>query len=280
MLWEKVLIPIDFSMTTDLLLGWAERIAKMGLKEVILLHVMLKGDIENQLIHTEKAQENINRYALQLKNQGIQVKAKIEIGVPSIEIVRAAEEEQVSMLIMGAIGKGVFKQIIAGSTAFDVVRTSKIPVLIVKNPANNKDKGRWAAGKLHRVLCPIDFSSCSSLIVQRLKECQFYIEELILTSIIEKGETQAEVNSIKGDSLRQLVNLGEDFYELGSRIEILVEEGIASKNIIRIAHEKTVDIIVMGMTGESYIKTLLLGSTAEAVLRTSKEPVLFIPCPK
>ncbi|SNS18871.1 hypothetical protein SAMN05446037_1005183 [Anaerovirgula multivorans] len=95
-----------------------------------------------------------------------------------------------------------------------------------------QEREKEHTGKLRKVLCPIDLSNCSNLILYRLRECQAYIEGLILTSVIEKGETQAEVDEIKRDCLRELVRLGEDFYELGSRIEILVEEGIASKNII------------------------------------------------
>jgi len=54
--------------------------------------------------------------------------------------------------------------------------------------------------------------------------------------------------------------------------------GIASRSILGIALAKDSSIIVMGKKGRSVIKDLLLGSTAERVVRDSKLPVLLVPC--
>ncbi|SET37043.1 Nucleotide-binding universal stress protein, UspA family [Natronincola peptidivorans] len=280
MLWERVLIPIDFSITTELLLNWAEKLSAMGLKEAVLLHVVDRNTIEKdrpQLI--KEAKRGLTELEARLEAKSIQVKSRIETGIPSVHIVKIAEEEEVSMLLMGAIGKGVFKQVIAGSTAFNVARTSKIPVFIVKHYETNNE-AIWETKEFEKILCPIDFSTCSTYMIERLKDHQNHIKGLVLLTVVEKGETQEEVNKMKENYLGRLVELGEDFYDSGSEIEFLIEEGIASKNIVKVANDKGVELIVMGMTGESFIPSLLLGSTAESVLRASKEPVLFIPYAK
>jgi nucleotide-binding universal stress UspA family protein len=58
------------------------------------------------------------------------------IGVPANEIVRFAEEEAVDLIVMGTHGWTGFRLLILGSTAENVVRTAKCPVLTVKSSAD------------------------------------------------------------------------------------------------------------------------------------------------
>jgi len=60
--------------------------------------------------------------------------------------------------------------------------------------------------------------------------------------------------------------------------EILVETGDPAKEIISKAVERKASLILLGKTGRSLIKELLLGSIATAVVKESKIPVLVIPC--
>jgi nucleotide-binding universal stress UspA family protein len=58
----------------------------------------------------------------------------------------------------------------------------------------------------------------------------------------------------------------------------MVVEGIPFVEIVRIASDLEVDLIVMGMhRATSRLDQLLFGSTAERVLRTSRAPVLCVP---
>jgi universal stress protein A len=58
------------------------------------------------------------------------------IGVPANEIVRFAEEETVDLVVMGTHGWTGFRHLILGSTAENVVRTAKCPVLTVKSSSD------------------------------------------------------------------------------------------------------------------------------------------------
>ena len=60
--------------------------------------------------------------------------------------------------------------------------------------------------------------------------------------------------------------------------EILVETGDPAKEIISKAVERKASLILLGKTGRSLIKELLLGSIATAVVKESKIPVLVVPC--
>ncbi len=52
--------------------------------------------------------------------------------------------------------------------------------------------------------------------------------------------------------------------------------GIPAREIVRLAEEEGMDLIVMGTHGWTGFKHMLLGSVAENVLRTAKCPVLIV----
>lgn len=62
----------------------------------------------------------------------------------------------------------------------------------------------------------------------------------------------------------------------GVRCEIIVRPGLPADQILVLTHERQIDRIVMGTHSPGPIGKLLVGSVAEAVLRTSTVPVLII----
>ena len=57
------------------------------------------------------------------------IKIVINIGKPSVEILKVAEKEKVSLIVMGAHGMGRMEELLVGSVTEKVVRHSKTPIL-------------------------------------------------------------------------------------------------------------------------------------------------------
>ncbi|HVV86924.1 MAG TPA: universal stress protein [Kofleriaceae bacterium] len=65
--------------------------------------------------------------------------------------------------------------------------------------------------------------------------------------------------------------------DLGARdVETVVIEGSPAAEIVRIAAERKVDIIVMGSHGRGGISRAILGSVADKVMRTAHCPVMIV----
>ncbi|MCX9010733.1 MAG: universal stress protein [Candidatus Methanoperedens sp.] len=62
----------------------------------------------------------------------------------------------------------------------------------------------------------------------------------------------------------------------GIHTERWIVEGNPAEEIVRLAEELSVDLIVMGTLGSSGIPRFLLGSVADKVIRTSRIPVLTV----
>lgn len=66
------------------------------------------------------------------KAEGIEVERNTIEGHPADEIIKYAEKNSISLIIMGTLGKSGLDRFLLGSVAEKVVRTSKIPVLVVR----------------------------------------------------------------------------------------------------------------------------------------------------
>jgi nucleotide-binding universal stress UspA family protein len=65
-----------------------------------------------------------------------------------------------------------------------------------------------------------------------------------------------------------------------SNIQTVIREGDFAKNILSVADEMNVDIIVLGSHGRRGLDKILLGSVAEQVLHWTKVPLYIIPTKK
>ena len=74
----------------------------------------------------------------------------------------------------------------------------------------------------------------------------------------------------------QLEPMAERVRKQGVQCEVVVRPGLAADQILAFAREREIDRIVMGTHSPGPIGKLLVGSVAEAVLRTAKVPVFIV----
>ena len=69
--------------------------------------------------------------------KGIKVETVLLEGNPSEELIRYAEEEQMDVVIMGTIGKKGLDRMLLGSVTGNLVRHSKVPVMVIREDCSN-----------------------------------------------------------------------------------------------------------------------------------------------
>jgi nucleotide-binding universal stress UspA family protein len=74
----------------------------------------------------------------------------------------------------------------------------------------------------------------------------------------------------------QLEPMADQVREAGVPCEVVVRPGLAADQILAFAREREIDRIVMGTHSPGPIGKLLVGSVAEAVLRTARIPVFIV----
>jgi nucleotide-binding universal stress UspA family protein len=74
----------------------------------------------------------------------------------------------------------------------------------------------------------------------------------------------------------QLEPLAQRVREAGVRCEVIVRPGLAADQVLAFLREREIDRIIMGTHSPGAIGKLLVGSVAEAVLRTARVPVYIV----
>lgn len=71
------------------------------------------------------------------ETKGINVKSVLLEGNPSDELIRYAEENEMDIIVMGTLGRTGLDRLLLGSVAGNVVRHSKVPVMVVRDKCNS-----------------------------------------------------------------------------------------------------------------------------------------------
>lgn len=144
-MFEKILLPTDFSDVAEKALDFVKQLKDAGTQEVVILHVIKKNSLEviaqyssiRDFSEVEKevegdAKKRLSRIEEELKECGFNVSVRIETGFPFSEILRVETEENVSAIVIGSHGLSNIKEILLGSVSESVIRKSKKPVIVVK----------------------------------------------------------------------------------------------------------------------------------------------------
>lgn len=137
MILSRVLCPIDFSRYSDNVVALVS--TTKGIGEIILLNVVSQGETEGEIedaVH--KAQVEVEVIRKNLAQQGLNVRGIVRTGDPASEITRTAEEEDVSVIWISSHGKGWFRELLLGNTAYTVAMTAKHPVIVIRPPGNER----------------------------------------------------------------------------------------------------------------------------------------------
>ncbi len=137
---KKVLVPTDFSETSEKAVHYgAELAASLG-AEVELLHVAepmpvmysevgYVPDWDRDLV--PDAKRKLDALQIEVPPQ-LNVTRTVVCGHPFVETVRYAKEHETDLIVIGTHGRGAIAHMLLGSVAEKVVRKASCPVLVVR----------------------------------------------------------------------------------------------------------------------------------------------------
>ena len=147
--------------------------------------------------------------------------------------------------------------------------------------------------QIRSILFPTDFSECGNYALRYAASlartfgasiiCVHVIEPMVPT-VGYSGMTEplpiADITDQLEDSAeRELPKLGDCEECVGLAVEEVIAHGEAAAEIVRVAKDRNVDLIVVSSHGRTGLGRILFGSTAEAVVRHASCPVLVVKPP-
>ena len=137
---SKILCPTDGSATAVEATKVAVSMAKCFGAEVIALYVEF-GNVETPMEYIDtEALEGVRHSAAGLtvaaklgEKNGVKVTCLTAAGAVGHQIIQAATEQGVGMIVIGSEGRTGFKRLALGSVAESVMRESTVPVLVIRH---------------------------------------------------------------------------------------------------------------------------------------------------
>jgi len=140
---KKILIPTDFSQHAEYALKVAAQIARKNDGEIILLHMLelphQAGDavsaghsIPEVMFFKNAAMNKLEELMDEEYLDGLKVSEVVQFEMAFDGIMEISKKNQVDLIVMGSHGASGFKEMFIGSNAEKVVRSSEVPVLIIK----------------------------------------------------------------------------------------------------------------------------------------------------
>ncbi len=291
-MFRRVLVATDFSRHADRTLECIGEIP--GMEEILLVHVLTPSPVrERSSIFTgfhagldEQAGQVLaekGRYLEEMTRVPVKTLLVEAIGgdIPGT-IISTANNENSSLIVVGARGKSLFSGLLLGSVSEGVITRTGINVLIMQfrgiGGNNEAQLEKFCTNVFSHVLCPVDFSRPAEKTLEFLKSLGFVRKVTVLhvTQVQRQGRDKSQPAQ---DPDQQLRIVTEDLFQHGIRATAMTRSGNPVTEICRVADEQDVSLIMMGRYGKSdYAKNIPLGHVVAGVAAKAQRP-LFIVSP-
>jgi nucleotide-binding universal stress UspA family protein len=284
---QRILVPLDGSVTSEAILPQVIRLARPKHSHVILLRaehpIVTEPFVPIPDLALKAAREYLLGVGERLESQGIQAERIEEWGAPADRILQRARTERISLIAMATHGRSGLSRALLGSVAEQVVRTSPVPVFILR-PFSSYEIAKTRgpeADPIRKILVPVDGSALQRLVVPHaLGVARLFNSRVLLLHVLDPAFRERSRTTGEGgeslDARHALREVELTFATAGIESVTVLEEGAPAEKILGVAREQEVDLIAMATHGRRGISRLVSGSVTEKVLREATVPMLVV----
>lgn len=283
---ERIVIPLDGSLTAEAVLPHVRRILRRVESEVLLVRAVVPTPVENAVLVTDTTLAAARAYIAgiqqRLERENIRATWEVRSGTALGVILDLVEERRATMIAMATHGATGLKRILLGSTAEAILRKSPVPVLVVRPFWAEDEEPPTDEPELmpiRNILLPVDGSDLAELAVpSTLELARLFEARTILLRVLDesKDDDATEIHEAE----EHLDAIARTFERRGIDTFVLVQKGEAVEEILTSARFHHADLIVMTTHGRSGLSRLVTGSVTEKVLRKASMPLLVVRAEK
>ena len=268
---KRILVPTDFSIQAENALKVAAQIALKNKSEIYLEHSLDLPSHVNDVTRTGAMPESL--YFIRLAEQKfepllqrsylseINVHEAIGHGEIYNDIRQTVKEKDIDLIIMGSHGLSGFKEMFIGSNTEKVVRTSDIPVLVIKNEHPHFEINDFVFATDFSEECRRPFDKAQKF----AKDIGATIH-LLYVNTPNGFKTTSKANEIMKNFIK---GMGVENYTLNIYNDISVEKGI-----LGFAKDISAQLIGMSTHGRKGISHFFNGSISEDLVNHANMPVI------
>lgn len=269
---KKILVPTDFSDHAEYALKVAAQIARENDGEIILLHMLeLPGqgsdavgsgsDIPEIMFFKNKAIEKLESLMDVSYLEGIQVSEAIQFEKAFEGIVNVSHKNNVDLIVMGSHGASGFQEMFIGSNTEKVVRSSDVPVLVIKEEDANFSVKKFVFAS--------DFTeeikSSFSKVVDFANNFKAHLN-LVMINTPNNFKSTEVAKKIMADFIGS--------FNVSDYTTHIYNETNVEKGVLNFAKSIDADLIGMSTHGRKGISHFFNGSISEDLVNHAQRPVV------
>lgn len=249
-----------------------------ALDSLRLLFASQPDDLQQRLL--DEAREELRSLLAEL-HDGLGGSANLHLGIGNVvnEITRQADALDADLLVLGAHGSSLVRDLIVGSTTEWVLRRTGRPLLVVRRPAPRGYR---------QVLIPVDFSARSLKAIEVARRLAPKAALVLLHTfevpfegrLRHAGVSEQELAALRASAQREgETRMAELIARAGlpaAALHSLVLYGDPSVQILEHERLQGSELIVIGKRGQNSLEDLLLGSVTKHILSQAQSDVLVI----
>jgi nucleotide-binding universal stress UspA family protein len=291
-MFTRILVPLDGSPESNAALPLATAVAHATDGTIVLLRVLPSDDWTAELEADTRAK--LRRVAVELAAHGKPVEWLVAIGDPADEILRQVRQTGADLVIMRTHGRAGLQRAVEGSFTEHVLVDCPVPVVMLK-------AGGHRVSRIRTLLVPVDGSPGGAAALgiaakfARTTGAAIHVLQAVVPLApfaaaydgymdYEPGVDDAALASARTYTERIVSQLQAAGLTVTGEARMLGQEPMntaeahraIAATIAQAAEQHSADMIVMSTHGLVGLPRAVLGSVADAVVRTAACPVVLI----
>lgn len=267
----KILFATDFSLGSKIALKTLKLLQKKYKSDISMIHV-IKSFWKNWItsgLHKKESMQRLKSWHKEVLKSSGKKKLTIEIGNPADTIIKFSRKRKSNLILMGGKVTGKTGRYKTGTTVESVVRSATKPVWICQR------------SKISKILCGVDGSPSSKKALNfAIDLANRYSAKLCIIHAlpnylpvfgISDKSLQKEEEKFKIENTNHIQKFLNSFPIKKIKVETIIDLGSPANILLDHAEDLDCDLIVIGAKGHSLLHHVLIGSTAEKILR-------YAPC--
>lgn len=268
---NRILLATDFSDGAGGALKQAIVLGRAFGAEVHLMHALHHSVPELERAGQKAVLQMLWGMQTEIEKAGVKAAKEplVMFGRPSDCILNTADERTAGLILIGARQRKELGRFPLGTTAEKVIRRSLKPVWVVRPDGRERPE---------KILCAVDFSDPSrNALVHAIQLCRVMGASLILLNVLSAEAPYPRIPDLglvplpPGDTAddrgKRLAEFLSPLGPAGLHVELKVVLGTPHEAILHAAEESKCDLLVLGCVGRSGLSRILMGNTAEKVVR-------------
>lgn len=269
---KKILVPTDFSLQAENALKVAAQMASNYDSEIYLMHSMemplhlantssSSGSLPEALYFIKLAEKHFEEILKRPYLQDITLHQAIGHGEIYDDIREAVDKNDIDLIIMGSHGASGFKEMFIGSNTEKVVRTSNIPVLVIKNQHRKFEIKDFVFASDFSEECRKPFAEA-----QKFAKAVNAKMHLLFINTPNDFKTSTESKRVMQNFVK---GMGVDNFTFNIHNDTSVEKGI-----LNFSRDNNMQLIGMSTHGRKGLSHFFNGSISEDLVNHANMPVI------